>query len=59
MNAKKGGYAVQRRYRAEGRDPTRKATHVRLAKLKAKAAAERRREVGLPPPSRHRFLPLD
>ncbi len=32
MRAKLGGYAVQRRYRARGIDPTRKATWVRLAK---------------------------
>jgi hypothetical protein len=30
--AKKGGHAVQRRYRAEGRDPTAKASDVRQIK---------------------------
>ena len=59
MNAKKGGYAVQRKYRAEDRHPTQKATQVRLAKQKQKREAERRRQLGLPPPTRHRFLPLD
>lgn len=32
MLAKRGGYAVQRRYRAEGRHPTEKATRVRQAR---------------------------
>lgn len=32
MRAKLGGYAVQRRYRARGIHPTRKATYVRLVK---------------------------
>jgi hypothetical protein len=32
MQAKKGGYAVQRRYRAEGRDPTAKADFIRRAR---------------------------
>jgi hypothetical protein len=50
MLAKRGGHAVQRKYRLEGRHPTAPATAVRLAKLKAKKA---------PPTSRHRLLPLD
>lgn len=55
MNAKKGGYAVQRRYRAEGRHPTAKATHTRLADLKNRKEAECRERLGLPPVSRHGF----
>ncbi len=35
MRAKKGGYAVQQRYRAEGRQPTAKATLVRVARQQA------------------------
>ena len=32
MLAKRGGLAVRRKYRVEGREPTRKATKIRLAK---------------------------
>jgi len=53
VNATKGGYAVQRKYRAEGRHPTEKATHARLADLKVRKEAERRKRLGLPPPARH------
>ena len=38
MRAKRGGLAVQRKYRLEGRHPTKKATQVRLAKQRRKAA---------------------
>ena len=38
MLAKRGGLAVQRKYRIEGRHPTRRATQVRLAKRRNKAA---------------------
>ncbi len=55
MNAKKGGYAVQMKYRHEGRHPTAKATQARLWKLKLKREEERRRKLGLPAPSRHGF----
>jgi hypothetical protein len=55
MNAKKGGYAVQMMYRHEGRNPTEVATK----EHQAKAEARRRRKLGLPEPTRHRFLPLD
>jgi len=34
MHAKRGGYAVQRRYRVEGRNPTQKATRVRVQRHK-------------------------
>lgn len=37
MLAKRGGYAVQRRYRWDGRHPTKKATHVRLIRQKSRA----------------------
>ena len=36
MHAKRGGYAVQRKYWLEGRHPTEKATHVRLLRQKAR-----------------------
>jgi hypothetical protein len=55
MSAKKGGYAVQRKYRHEGRHPTEAATQAR----QAKAEARRRRKLRLPEPPRHWFLPLD
>jgi hypothetical protein len=55
MNARKGGYAVQRKYRHEGRHPTESATKARQNKAKAR----RRRKLGLPEPPRHWFLPLD
>jgi hypothetical protein len=35
MHRKRGGYAVQERYRAEGRQPTAKATLVRVARQQA------------------------
>jgi hypothetical protein len=55
MNAKKGGYAVQRRYRAEGRNPTESATYARLAKQKRHKEDLRRKQAGLPPRSRRGF----
>ncbi len=55
MNATKGGYAVQRKYRAEGTHPTEKATQSRLADLKVRKEAERRKRLGLPPPARYGF----
>jgi hypothetical protein len=42
MHAKRGGFAVQRRYRAEGRNPTQKATRVRLFQQKAEKARRER-----------------
>ena len=39
MAAKKGGYAVQRKYRMEGRQPTEYANLVRVLKQKAKKRA--------------------
>jgi len=62
MLAKRGGYAVQHKYRTEGRHPTAKATFVRVWKQKGekrmKAEAERRRTLGLPPPARVKFGPF-
>jgi hypothetical protein len=39
MLAKRGGLAVQRQYRLDGRHPTKRATQVRLAKQRRKIAA--------------------
>jgi hypothetical protein len=44
MRAKRGGYAVQRKYRLEGRHPTAKATEARLRKLRAKKQIKARQE---------------
>jgi len=46
MRAKKGGYAVQRKYQIEGKHPTAAATRARLMKhqlAKKKAAAKEKR----------------
>jgi hypothetical protein len=43
MAAKKGGLAAQRKYQAEGRHPTAKATQVRLSKRRAQKQASTRR----------------
>lgn len=63
MRAKKGGLAVQRKYRLEGRHPTERATRIRLQKLVAKkraeAEAKERASLGLPPPASTYWLPLD
>jgi hypothetical protein len=63
MRAKKGGYAVQRKYRLEGRNPTAHATHmskhIRQARKRRKREAEERARLGLPSPERIRYLPLD
>jgi hypothetical protein len=40
MRAKRGGRAVQRKYRLEGRHPTEKATRIRLIRQKARKAQE-------------------
>jgi hypothetical protein len=61
--AKRGGLAVQRKYRLEGRHPTEYATRVRLQKLAAKKRADaetkERASLGLPPPARVNWLLLD
>jgi hypothetical protein len=63
MMAKKGGYAVQRRYKVEGRNPTVRATHmskmIRKARKLRHGQAEERTQFGLPDPSRHGFTNMD
>jgi hypothetical protein len=48
MLAKKGGYAVQRCYRMEARNPTELATLVHRAKARMRRDAEDRKRLGLP-----------
>jgi len=55
MLAKRGGLAVQRRYRLESRHPTARATLCRVVKQRAK----KRASLGLPSPSRVNYLPSD
>src|SRR5215469_11706449 len=54
MLAKRGGLAMQRKLRIEGKHPTERATRIRLQKLAAKRSAkleaEERASLGLPPP---------
>jgi hypothetical protein len=61
MLAKRGGLAVQRKYRLEGRHPTARATRCRLQKLGAEdrepAEAPDRASVGVR--ARVYYLPLD
>ena len=63
MLAKRGGLALQRKLRVEGKHPTAHATRCRLRKLdakkRAKAEANERASLGLPPPARVTWLPLD
>jgi hypothetical protein len=63
MLAKRGGLAVQRRYRLEGKHPTAHATRCRVMKQAARKRAlvgERERaNRGLLPPARVKYLPLD
>jgi len=63
MLAKRGGLAVQRKYWLDGRHPTEPATRRRLQKLDAKkreaVEAEERARLGLGPPERAIWLPLD
>ncbi len=63
MLAKRGGLALQRKLRLEGKHPTAYATRCRVLKQNAKKRAltdERERVgAGLPPPARVRWLPLD
>jgi hypothetical protein len=60
MRATLGGYAVQRRYRQEGRNPTAIATHmskyIRRYRKRKREEAEKRARLGLPEPSRHGFM---
>jgi hypothetical protein len=55
MHAKKGGYAVQRLYRREGRHPTKVATLVRLGKQKRRKEDAQRQLAALLPRSRRGF----
>ena len=55
MLAKRGGKAVQRQYRHEGRHPTETATQVHRVKARMRQDAERRKRAGLPPRARHGF----
>lgn len=63
MLAKRGGLAVQRRYRLEGRNATARATRCRVLKQNAKKRANEEARVrdssGLPAPARVKYLPLD
>jgi hypothetical protein len=63
MLAKRGGIALQRKLRIEGKHPTESATRCRLRKLetkkRAKAEAKMRADLGLPPSERVAWLPLD
>jgi len=55
MNAKNGGYAVQRLYRREGRNPTEIATLVRVAKQRRLKEDVQRQLAGMPPRPRGGF----
>jgi hypothetical protein len=63
MLAKRGGYALQRKLRLEGKHPTAHATRCRVLKQNAKkralAEVEARASLGLPPLARVKRLPLD
>jgi hypothetical protein len=63
MLAKRGGYALQRKLRLEGKHPTAYATRCRVLKQNAKkralAEAEMRASLGLPSPARVKYLPLE
>jgi hypothetical protein len=55
MHAKRGGKAVQWKYRHEGRIPTVVATQVHRAKARMRREDEDRKRLGLPPRPRHGF----
>jgi hypothetical protein len=63
MLAKRGGLALQRKLRAEGKHPTAHATRCRVLKQnvrkRAVAEAELRSRLRLPPAERVSYLPLD
>lgn len=63
MLAKRGGLALQRKLRVEGKHPTERATWCRLRKLESKkraeAEAKMRADLELLPPDRVAWLPLD
>ena len=57
MLAKRGGYAVQRSYRMQGRNSTELATWVHRGKARMLRDVKERQRLGLPPRSRHSFTP--
>jgi hypothetical protein len=63
MLARRGGLALQRKLRLEGKHPTAYATRCRVLKQNAKKRAvdeaEMRASVGLPAPTRVKHLPLN
>jgi hypothetical protein len=67
MRAKKGGKATQRRYLMEGRTGQNHPAHYaaivsasnRKWRRQQREDAERRKCMGLPPPARVRYLPID
>lgn len=63
MLAKRGGLALQRKLRLEGKHPTAHATRCRVLKQKARKdeleEAEMTERMGLPPAPRVKWLPLD
>ena len=63
MQARHGGLAVQQRYRHEGRDTITKARAIsslnRKYRREAAKEAERRNQLGLPPPARSKCWPID
>jgi hypothetical protein len=63
MLAKRGGRALQRKLRLEGKRPTAHATRCRVLKQnamkRALAEAKVRDNLGVPPPARVNYLPRD
>jgi hypothetical protein len=63
MLAKRGGLALQRKLRLEGKHPTAHATRCRVlqqnARKRALAEAQMRARLGLPTPARVKYLSLD
>jgi len=63
MLAKRGGLAVQRKYRLEGKHPMERATRCRLQKLNAKKRAadeaRERADIGMPDPAPVFYVPLE
>lgn len=63
MHAKRGGYAVQRRYVLEGRTgprhPARKAARVSAQRRNRRKAQKERERLGYPPPETHGSTNMD
>ena len=63
MHAKRGGYAVQRKYVLEGRTgprhPARKAARVSAQRRNRRKAQKERERLGYPPPDTHGFTNMD